>query len=560
MFSLSLSACGRGESNQIESGDTIEVQSVSAQPEETDLNQESADTNIAQYNELEDISVQAPLLVDTAYGTVEGALDGETISFKGIPFAAPPIGDLRFAPPVEPTPWEDIKDCTEYGYIPVQNGNPMGTQPGDDNTFQSEDCLYLNIWRPAEESIHPLPVYVWIYGGGFSMGSPSVGTYATDSFARDGIIQVNITYRVNALGFLASDEMEAESGYVGNMGVLDQIQALKWVQENIAAFGGDPGNVTIGGESAGAFSVSNLIMSPLAKGLFHRAILESGNILGSPISSPLCGGYVDQMKENTKGLMEALGVSDLAGLRSVDAKKIAAASALSFDIRFPSDQAFWPVYDGKVLPEDPWEALTNGEYNDVPILTGYNTDEGSMFVPLETTDAQYRDIAKLTFGENAAEYLERYPVTDEYDAAARLRFVMKMGLAGGSAIFAEKFVEAGQDVYCYNFDYRTPEMDAAGLGASHASEMNYIFETLPANLKDIPEAVALSDRMHEYWANFIKTGDPNGDESTAGEELIPWEKYDTDAKQNIVFSELDYIEEIKGIDDINYLMNLIWNN
>ncbi|MDR0990003.1 MAG: carboxylesterase family protein [Propionibacteriaceae bacterium] len=487
-----------------------------------------------------------PTLVTTKYGQVQGALEGDQVIFKGVPFAKPPVGDLRFAPPQEPDAWDGVKQTTAFAPVPVQTVDQEGLE-------QSEDCLYLNLWKPAAEADEPLPVYVWIYGGGFTSGNPSKPTYSTGAFSSDGIIQVNLTYRVNALGYLVSDELEAENGYVGNAGLLDQIRGLEWVWDNIAAFGGDPGNVTIGGESAGSYSVSDLIMSPLVKGLFQRAIMESGNLIGDAITSPLSNGDVDQLKGNTKRLMDTLGVYSLAGLRGLDASAIAEASALSFDITKPSDEAFWPAHDGKALPLDPAQALKDGQYNAVPILTGYNTDEGTMFVPDQVTDAIYEQTARVTFGQNAQAYLARFPVDADHDARARTAYIMTLGLRSGSAVFSEQFAADGHDVYAYNFNYRTPELDQKGLGAQHGLEIEFVFDTLSDDLSAYPEAVSLSQRIHRYWANFIRTGNPNGSESD-------WAKYDQASKQNLVFDVTDAMKSVTGLDDVEFALGLVSNS
>ncbi|MEG0323052.1 MAG: carboxylesterase family protein, partial [Raoultibacter sp.] len=274
-----------------------------------------------------------PLVVTTDKGVVRGALEDGVRVFRGIPFAEPPLGELRFAAPREALAWEGECACLECKEPPLQL---------DDGTvIGSEDCLYLNLWAPQDASAKNLPVFVFIHGGGYSQGSPSKDMHKGTRFAQDGVVQVNITYRLNGLGFFGSSELEKETGLFGNAGMLDQIAGLEWVQRNIAQFGGDPDNITIGGESAGAFSVSTLIASPRAQGLFKRAILESGNLLGQPIVAPAVPGDVEKAESMTASLMATLKAKNLSDMRALEARDIVAQSSFSMDVIHPSERYFW---------------------------------------------------------------------------------------------------------------------------------------------------------------------------------------------------------------------------
>jgi para-nitrobenzyl esterase len=279
-----------------------------------------------------------------------------------------------------------------------------------------------------------MPVLVFIHGGAFTQGSAAKPTYDGTRFAKDGVIQVNIAYRLNGLGFLPAEELEEEYGYIGNTGVLDQIAGLEWVKENIGYFGGDPDNITVSGESAGSFSVSNLILSPLAEGLFDKAIMESGNLLGQPLAAPLSNGKTSQALENAERLMESLGAETFVDMLDADADDIASESNFEMNIIHPSDQAFFPVFDGVIIPENPYSALQNGDYNGVDILAGYNTDEGTLFVDEGISEQDYISLVENIFGGNAPAVLERYPVDEEHTATDRARFMMKMGLRMGSDV------------------------------------------------------------------------------------------------------------------------------
>lgn len=491
---------------------------------------------------------QDPLTISVTGGTIHGTNENGVHVFKGVPFATPPVGELRFAPPQPLIPWEGILDCSTFKNMPVQ------TQHIDGLTY-GEDCLYLNIWTPSDTKNKKLPVFVFIHGGAFATGGANMDLYDGTRFAKEGVIQVNLSYRLNALGFLASTEMEEKYGYLGNSGILDQIAGLKWIHDNIEQFGGDPQNVTICGESAGAFSVSNLIMSPLAEGLFQKAIMESGNLLGQPIVAPLASGDAEQAIATTKKFMESVGAETIHELQKVDAETLSAASAFSTDVTSPSVTNFWPVFDGKVLPKDPYKALLSGNYNKVDIIAGFNTDEGSIFIPQGIDEETYKNYVSVIFGNQADKVLERFPVNAENTPTDRARYVILNGLRFGSDVFADEMIQHGQKAYLYQFDYHVPALVESGLGVMHGLELYFVFDTFPLT-NVLPDNMVTSiDDVHCRWLNFIKTGNPN-----EGEELeVTWPEYTRDQKEIIVLGNEITTSVSPNQEDIEFFKNILWD-
>jgi para-nitrobenzyl esterase len=345
-------------------------------------------------------SVAAPIKVEG--GLVEGTAEEGITVYKGIPFAAPPTGNLRWRPPQPAKSWDGVFKADKYAPACPQIQFDIPIFP---KVETSEDCLYLNVWTPAQSPAENLPVMVWIYGGGFAMGSTSMPLYSGEQLAKMGVIVVSVAYRVGPLGFLAHPELTAESPQKvsGNYGLLDQIAGLQWVQRNIKAFGGDPGRVTIFGESAGGVSVSMLAASPLAKGLFHRAICESG------------GSFSPVRKEKEIGSMQLLAGAESAGVefaQRMGANSLAELRQISPEkwLKDPAAQmgGCWPVVDGYVIVDDQYKLYEAGKYNDVPVLIGTNSDEGSMFARA-TTPEQYEKDTRERFGPFAEKVLELYP-------------------------------------------------------------------------------------------------------------------------------------------------------
>ena len=454
-------------------------------------------------------------VVKTASGTLEGVVtpDGKVRAFKGIPYAAPPVGALRWKAPQPVASWIGVRKAA--GYAPRCMQGPIYADMIFQDSGPSEDCLYSNVWAPAPGTAK-LPVMVWIHGGGFAAGATSEPRQDGGELAKKGVIVVSMNYRLGIFGFFSHPELAAESGRkaTGNYGLLDQVAALQWVKANIAAFGGDPGNVTIFGESAGSFSVSALMASPLAHGLFQRAIGESGAFFG------------DTLKLQTRAHTEkadgdfartALGTASLPGLRAKPAAEILQAALHEDNLRFA------PNIDGYFLPEDVNSIYFRGKQAHVPLLAGWNADEGSYktILPDERpTPQNYVERARILFGNKADAVLNLYPgaTADQVKRSAQ-------DLAGDQFIgyatwkWLEAHLETGKSpVFRYAFDRALPLPEPA---APHASEIEFVFQTLSSRrLPWHAEDRRLSDMMGSYWTNFAKIGDPNG------EGLPPWPAYD----------------------------------
>lgn len=450
-------------------------------------------------------------LVSVEGGQISGKMDssGQVKIFKGIPFAAAPLGDLRWKAPQPVQPWEGIRVCTENPPAPMQNPPvPFFAWSAEfliPSEPISEDCLYLNIWTAAEKTDEKRPVMVWIYGGGFGSGGSTVPLYDGEELAKKGIVVVNINYRVGMLGFLAHPDLSAESPdqTSGNYGILDQIAALEWVKKNIKAFGGDPDNVTIAGQSAGAFSVNALVVSPKAKGLFHKAIAQSGGIFtrNNGLVSGLKGA-----EERGKQLTDTLGIS------LVDLRKISADSLLKFSGRFG------PVFDGKVLPGAK-QAFEEGRFSDVPLLTGWNADDRVSGNP-PINPAEFIANAKKQYGGRAGEYLQLFPAKNDLELQETLKTIAVLGFGFQNYTWASLQTEKGQqDAYLYYFT-RVPPGEP-NYGAFHSAEFSYALHTLRNWNKPFEKAdYELEKTMSDYWVNFVKTGNPNG------EGLPEWPVFD----------------------------------
>ena len=451
--------------------------------------------------------------VKTHSGEVEGKVYGQIHAFLGIPYAQPPVGDLRWKPPVPAAKWEGVHKATDFGSHCLQ-----GKVYGDMNFHDpggSEDCLTLNVWVPTQSVSKKMPVMVWIYGGGFVSGTTSEARQDGTNLAQlGGVIVVSMNYRVGIFGFFVHPELAKESSHnsAGNYGLLDQLEALKWVHENIAALGGDPDNVTIFGESAGSFSVSSQLASPLAKGLFQRAIGESGAAFSRS------GLSYDPMsvraEKDSKLVSDKLGVSTVAQLRAVPAEKLVETFGSA-----PGAFSFGPDIDGYFLPESVPAIFAAGKQNDVALLAGWNHDEGSFevaFAPQKPTADSFKERAQKDFGDKADEFLKLYPIdTPEHVRRSVLDYASDRFIAMSTWEWIEASTKTGkQPVYRYRFDM-TPapkNPNAPHLGAYHSAEIEYVFGQLDSktDVTWTQEDRNVSLDMQKYWSNFARNGNPNG--------------------------------------------------
>jgi len=456
------------------------------------------------------VAAQAADVVRTASGAVEGrtTADGTVRIFEGIPYAAPPVGKLRWQPPQPVRAWKGVREATRFGARCMQ-GNIYGDMNFRDSG-PSEDCLYLNVWTPAKDANANLPVMVWIYGGGFAAGSSSEPRQDGETLAKKGVVVVSMNYRLGVFGFFAYPGLAKESPRhaSGNYGLLDQAAALEWVRKNIAAFGGDPHEVTIFGESAGSFSVSAQMASPLSQGLFVRAMGESGAFLGkSPPTRSLAQSEADDRK-----FAESIGAKSLKQLRAVPADQLLADA-----MKQPNPIRFWPNVDGYFFPEDPHAIYAAGKQAHVPLLAGWNRDEGNyraIFKQEAPTVTHYVEWAHQNFGANAGEFLKLYPAAnDEQVKRSASDLAGDQFIAFGTWKWIEMQRTTGDStVYRYEFDDAPPPpAGEPSHGAYHSSEIEFVFQALPSKkLPWRPGDEKLSQLMSTYWTNFAKTGDPNG--------------------------------------------------
>ncbi len=461
-------------------------------------------------------------------GEIEGVVEDGLGMFKAIPYAKPPVGNLRWKAPVPAEKWKGVYKTDHYAPMPPQR--PFGLSPKE-ATDWSEDCLYLNVVTPATSMDEALPVMVWIHGGGFITGHYSSPSGV--NIAKKGVVFVSIAYRTGALGFLALPELSKESGrgISGNYGLMDQILALKWIKQNIAAFGGDPDKVTIIGESAGAISVSMLCASPEAKGLFRGAISESGGSF-CPVADSI---YLDNHSiRNMKGA-EAFGLDFMKrmGAKSLKELRKMSPEAWIADEKTTGISGFWPTVDGVVITDDQYRLYERGDYNDVNILVGTNSDEGLMFVR-PTSLAAYEARLDTIFGPAAGSVISEYKATNDHEAYLALADIFRdAGFAWHTYAWAKLQKQTGKGkVYVYYFDQlnRWPNVpEDLRRGAFHADEVSYVFGLRPAD--STPTENALSEIMIDYWVNFVKTGDPNGS------GLPYWTEFDEQAPAVMNFKD-----------------------
>ncbi|HVP85969.1 MAG TPA: carboxylesterase family protein [Rhizomicrobium sp.] len=446
--------------------------------------------------------------VDAPAGALKGEAQGGFNVFKGIPYAQPPIGKLRWRPPQPLARWSDVKEATAFGPACIQPSGAAAGVYSHDPIPMSEDCLTLNIWAPKDAK--NAPVFFWIYGGAFWGGASNDPVYDGAKMAERGVVVVTINYRVGVLGWLAHPQLDAESPLhiSGNYGLLDQIAALRWVKQNISAFGGDPGNVTIAGESAGGLSVVYLMASPVARGLFSKAIAQSAYMVSMPeLGKPAFGHPAAE--EAGVQLSAAFHASNMAMLRAMSGESLnQVAAALHF--------APLGVVDGHILTGQLVDVFDKGEQAQVPVLAGFNSGEARslriLVPPTPASAADYEKTIRANYGDLADAFLKLYPSTDMPES---ILATTRDALYGWTA---ERLVRSqtgrGQASYLYFFDHGYPAADEAGLHAFHASELPFMFGMLdrtPPKWPKIPNTETehkLSDAMVDYWTSFAKDGKP----------------------------------------------------
>ncbi|MEO7975637.1 carboxylesterase family protein [Flavobacterium sp.] len=479
---------------------------------------------------------QLPTTIKVSEGKLQGTAENGLTVFKGVPFAAPPIGDLRWHAPMPPAKWEGIRLANSFAPAPMQGGNPP--------SGKSEDCLYLNIWSPAKSAKEKVPVLVWIYGGGFNFGATSEATYNGEKLAKKGVILVSIAYRVGQLGFMAHPELSKENpqNVSGNYGILDMIAGLKWVKENIKSFGGDPDKVTIFGESAGGIAVSMLCASPKAKGLFQGAISQSGGSFGPSRITTYPGENMKRLSVAEKAgeeYMKNSGFTSIAEMRKLPVDKLPAVKGLA-----------WPIVDGIVIPDDQYKLYEAGKFNDTPILVGYNSDEGASFSPPKTPEEYIKGVENR-YGKFSKVLIEAYPAGETYVPKTARDLARDAAFGWQTWSWARLHSKIGKSkVFYYYFDQH-PENPVgspnAGHGSHHGQEVAYVFEQLNSkNPQTTQTDLAISDAMGTYWTNFAKYGDPNGN------NLPKWPAFNNDGKV-MYFEQKPYVGTVPSLDSMKVL-------
>ncbi len=495
------------------------------------------------------------LIVETRYGKVQGYEQDPISVWKGIPFAQPPTGELRFRPPLPPEPWTGVRETTAFSPMAPQVAamgtslvGAMGAERSVDPRPISEDCLYLNVWSPGADG-EKRPVMVYIHGGAFTLGSASDPWYDGTSFAtRHNIVVVSINYRLGILGFVSLKDLAgADAGYTGNCGLLDQIAALRWVRENISAFGGDPDQVTVMGESAGAMSIGALLGMPAAQGLFRRAILQSGaagNLATRPQATKVAQALLAKLDLETSQL-SALADVPLETLLKIQPE---------LGREFGGVQAFSPLIDGETLPQHPLAMIAQGSAADVAILAGTNRDEWRLFAMMSGGSKVDEGQLKRIFGDAAQQALATYTEAraDRSPETAWIDIMGDLVFRVPAIRLAEGQVRQGAPVWMYRFDWESPAFGGA-LGAAHAMDVPFVFNTLDTPLSrmftgDSPDRQPLADLMHASWAAFIHSGNP------AIASLPAWPLYDLDRRATMIFSDAPHV-----LDDPQGQVRPLWN-
>jgi len=482
---------------------------------------------------------QQPAPVKVGDGLVQGLFENGLTVYKGIPFAAPPVGELRWKAPQPAAKWEGVKQTIKFAPGPIQGGNPP--------SGKSEDCLYLNVWSPAKKAKDKIPVLVWIYGGGFGAGATSEPNYDGTNLAQKGVVLVSIAYRVGQLGFFAHPELSAENpNHVsGNYGLLDMIAGLQWVKKNIAAFGGDPNKVTIFGESAGGIAVSMLCASPLAKGLFQGAISESGGSFGPSRPTTFPGENQKILKDAENdgvAYAKSAGVASITELRKIEPNKLPAGRGLGMS---------WPIIDGYVIPNDQYTLYEAGKYNDTPILVGYNSDEGASF-SREKTPEEYFTGVKGRYGKFADDLIKAYPAGENNVPKTARDLSRDAAFGWHTWSWARLQAKTGKSkAYLYYFDQHPDypkDSPRYGFGSPHGQEVAYVFKHLdPNNPQTTNSDFEISEAMATYWTNFAKFGHPNG------EGVPEWPAFSDANPKVMYFGPTPHIGPVPSLESLKVL-------
>lgn len=461
--------------------------------------------------------------ITLADGTVQGSAVGNVVAFKGIPFAAPPVGPLRWRAPQPVAAWSDVRSATGYGASCIQPGNDL-----DGGNAHSEDCLTANVWAPRDHAGKRLPVMVWIYGGGFVVGSSASPFYDGTPFARKGVVLVSFNYRLGRFGFFAHPALDAgaKGEPVGNYGLMDQIAALRWVRRNIAAFGGDPANVTIFGESAGGISVNTLLNTPEARGLFAKAIAESSFGRNDP-PSLLAAEAVGEAFAAAHGVT-GTGAQASAALRALSTEQVRGGALGLLDPATPK-----PMIDGRIIRERADVAFARGHQAKIPYLLGGNSFEASLFAPAISADP-----AAVFKRTGIAAERARALFGDGDTVRAAFNLTTAALITEPDRFLADQAVKARMPTYRYYFSYVPVASRNVELGAIHGAEVPYVFTALPARETRLggrlfpaaaPTDLAIADAMQSYWTNFAKTGAPG---TAAG---VRWPAYASGANTIVEF-------------------------
>ena len=467
-------------------------------------------------------------------GPIRGTVENGLRVFRGIPYAAPPVGALRWNAPQPVASWKLPQTQDRFGPSCLQPVKEAG------GNF-AEDCLYLNVWTPTNRPVDKLPVMVWIHGGGFLVGSAAWPEYHGAHLASKGVVLVSINYRLNAFGYFTHPALSESSPQrvSGNYGLLDQIAALAWVKRNIAAFGGDPDNVTLFGQSAGSRSTSLLVISPLAEGLFVRAIAQSGGpILGSEYLAPAFNGDMANTSRMGQELSGRLGCDktddELACLRQIPAEKILKAADISTDI-FRESLFFAPVFDGYALPKNPATAYTDKTRPSIPMIVGSTLNEGTIYLGSAQNLAidKYKSFLQARFADKADNAFATFPATSNADVARAVDFFVTVAVNAQPARFmAAAIAGNGGKAYLYQFTRKPDTAWGRAMGVHHGADLAYVFGNMKPSDGYVAADKTLSEQMMGYWINFARSGNPNGP------GLPLWPQYDASTDRNMEFGNV----------------------